>query len=117
MDQTPREAIIEVQPEDVVNNYKDTDIAIIGMAGRFAGANNVNEFWKNLEESKDMVTEIPKDHWDYQPWFDENKEASNKTYSKWGSFVSDVDKFDPLFFGISPREAEWQDPQSRFLVH
>ena len=37
-------------------------------------------------------------------------------YSKWGAFLHDVDKFDPLLFGISPKEAESIDPQERVML-
>ena len=37
-------------------------------------------------------------------------------YSRWGAFVDDVDKFDPLFFNIAPVEAELMDPQERLFL-
>ena len=55
----------------------------LGMAGRFAQSKNLDEFWENIKASKDLISEIPPDHWDYKPWFDENKDTPNKTYSKW----------------------------------
>jgi acyl transferase domain-containing protein/acyl carrier protein len=91
-------------------------IAVIGMAGRVAGAKNLDEFWQNLIASRDMITEVPEDHWDYKPWFSENPDLPNKTYSKWGSFLTDVDKFDANFFEMSGREAVWTDPQLRLLL-
>ena len=106
--------IIDIRNNDSIE--ENTDIAIIGMAGRFAESKNLDEFWENIVSSKDLVTEIPIDHWDYKPWFSENKDDENKTYSKWGSFITDVDKFDPLFFNISPKEAEWLDPQLRHFL-
>ncbi|WP_158267012.1 SDR family NAD(P)-dependent oxidoreductase [Chitinophaga niastensis] len=96
--------------------YNRGDMAVIGMHGVFAGAKNPEQFWENLREGKDLITEIPLDHWDYRPWFDENPEAKDSTYCKWGSFISDVDKFDAGFFKISPREADWMDPQLRLLL-
>ena len=39
-----------------------------------------------------------------------------KTNIKWGAFIDDIDKFDPLFFGISPLEAEFMDPQARTVL-
>ncbi len=37
-------------------------------------------------------------------------------YTKWGGFLTDIDKFDPLFFKISPKEAERMDPQERLFL-
>ncbi|AJQ25404.1 SDR family NAD(P)-dependent oxidoreductase [Pelosinus fermentans] len=93
-----------------------TDIAIIGLSGRYPQAKNIQEFWKNLQAGKDSITEIPKDRWDYNLYFDEDKSKPGKTYSKWGGFLNGVDQFDPLFFNISPREAEIIDPQERLFL-
>ncbi|MCP4623851.1 MAG: hypothetical protein GY850_10005, partial [bacterium] len=92
------------------------DIAVIGMNGRFAEADDMEQFWRNLCAKKDLIKEVPIDHWDYRPWFDEDINAKDRTYCKWGSFIADVDKFDAEFFKISPREAEWMDPQMRLML-
>ncbi|MBY9081324.1 SDR family NAD(P)-dependent oxidoreductase [Paenibacillus sp. HN-1] len=92
------------------------EIAVIGMHGTFAGASDVEQFWNNLRENKDVITEIPMDHWDYLPWYDPSPEAQDKTYCKWGGFIKDIDQFDAEFFNISPREAEWMDPQLRLML-
>lgn len=92
------------------------DVAIIGVSGRYPGARNIQEFWKNLRDGKDCITEIPKDRWDYNAYFDEDKNKFGKTYSKWGGFLEGVDQFDPLFFNISPREAQFMDPQERIFL-
>ncbi|MCC5466705.1 SDR family NAD(P)-dependent oxidoreductase [Pelosinus sp. Bkl1] len=89
-------------------------IAIVGMSGTFPMASDVNEFWENLVEGKDCITEIPKDRWDWREYYGDP--AVNKTNIKWGGFIDGVDRFDSLFFGISPREAEFIDPQQRLLM-
>ena len=81
-------------------------IAVIGMAGRFPKADTLEEYWQNLMESKDCITEIPHDRWDWKAIYGD---GPGQTKAKWGSFVNDIDKFDPLFFGISPREAAIPD--------
>ncbi|MDK8180302.1 SDR family NAD(P)-dependent oxidoreductase [Paenibacillus sp. UMB4589-SE434] len=90
------------------------DIAIIGLSGRYPGAENVNQFWDNLRNGKDSITEVPKDRWNYQLYVDESK--SKMIGGKWGGFIEGVDRFDPLFFNISPREAEVMDPQERLFL-
>ena len=95
---------------------RDEVIAIIGIAGRYPGADTPEEFWENLKSGKDSITEIPADRWDLNSFFDPDKEKPGKSYSKWGGFINDVDKFDPLFFNISPREAELMDPQERLFL-
>ncbi|WP_209859967.1 SDR family NAD(P)-dependent oxidoreductase [Paenibacillus shirakamiensis] len=92
------------------------DIAIIGVAGRYPGANNIREFWENLRQGIDSITEIPAERWDYSLYFDEDRNKLGTTYSKWGGFIDGVDEFDPLFFGISPLEAEVMDPQERLFL-
>ncbi|WP_452599152.1 SDR family NAD(P)-dependent oxidoreductase, partial [Pontimicrobium sp. MEBiC01747] len=91
-------------------------IAIIGLSGRYPQAKTIAEFWDNLKQGKDCVTEIPKDRWDADAHFDKEKGKQGKTYSKWGGFIEDADKFDPLFFGMSPIAAENMDPQARIFL-
>jgi polyketide synthase PksL len=92
------------------------DIAIIGLSGHYPQAKNLNEFWENLKSGKDCITEIPSERWAFEDYFDKNKDTPGTMYSKWGGFLSDVDKFDPLFFKISPGEAALIDPQERLFL-
>ncbi|HWX64799.1 MAG TPA: SDR family NAD(P)-dependent oxidoreductase, partial [Rhodanobacter sp.] len=92
------------------------EIAIIGVAGRYPQAGNLEQFWANLSQGKDSITEIPSERWDYKLYYDEDRNKAGKTYSKWGGFIDGVDLFDPLFFNISPREAELMDPQERLFL-
>ena len=91
-------------------------IAIIGMSGRYPQAKNLEEYWENLKEGKDCITEIPSNRWDYRPYYSSKRGEKGKIYSKWGGFIEDHDKFDPLFFGITPRDAEVMDPQERLFL-
>ncbi|MCY8910326.1 SDR family NAD(P)-dependent oxidoreductase [Bacillus atrophaeus] len=100
----------------LVRDSKNDDIAIIGISGRYPHAKNINEFWENLKAGKDCVDEIPKSRWDYMSYYDKDKFKSGKINSKWGGFIDDFDKFDPLFFNISPEEAEFMDPQERIFL-
>jgi len=63
------------------------DIAIIGVSGRYPGANSVAKFWENLKAGKDCITEIPQERWDYREHFDTEKGKVGKSYSKWGGFI------------------------------
>uniref|UniRef100_UPI00224E9824 SDR family NAD(P)-dependent oxidoreductase n=1 Tax=Dyella silvatica TaxID=2992128 RepID=UPI00224E9824 len=92
------------------------EIAIIGVAGRYPQAGNLQQFWANLSQGKDSITEIPSERWDYKLYYDEDRNKAGKTYSRWGGFIDGVDLFDPLFFNISPREAELMDPQERLFL-
>ncbi len=95
---------------------KTEGVAIIGMSGRFPGSPDLITFWKNLEANKDLITEIPQERWDWQEYWGDSAKEANKTKARWGGFIEDMDKFDPLFFNISPREAKLMDPQQRIFL-
>ncbi|MFI8007916.1 acyltransferase domain-containing protein [Streptomyces sp. NPDC086010] len=91
-------------------------IAVIGMAGRFAGADTVDELWALLHDGIDAITEIPADRYDVGPLYDSTPRTPGRTVSRWGGFVGQITDFDAGFFGITPREADKMDPQQRLLL-
>ncbi|HEX2925712.1 MAG TPA: type I polyketide synthase, partial [Ruminiclostridium sp.] len=92
------------------------DIAIVGISGKYPMADDLESLWENLKSGRDCITEIPKERWEYEKYFDPAKSKKGKTNSKWGGFINDFDAFDPLFFNITPGEAEWIDPQERLFL-
>ncbi|MCX7746942.1 MAG: polyketide synthase, partial [Clostridia bacterium] len=89
------------------------DIAIIGIACRFPGAQNYQDFWENLINGVDSIKEI--NRWDYDKHYSKDG-SENKSISKWCGLLEDIDQFDNNFFNISPREARYMDPQQRILL-
>jgi len=104
--------------EKLKNQISDQEIAIIGVTGRYPQANTLEAFWNNLKNGTNCISEIPADRWNWQEYYDPNGRNSqiNQIYSKWGGFIADVDKFDPLFFNISPPYAQVTDPQERLFL-
>jgi len=98
------------------NTIEHQDIAIIGLSGRYPGAKNVEEFWQNLSQGVDGISEIPASRWNHERHHHPDRNVKGKVYSKWGGFVDDIDQFDASFFGMSPREAEITDPQERLFL-
>ncbi|MCW4354241.1 polyketide synthase dehydratase domain-containing protein [Hoyosella sp. YIM 151337] len=85
-------------------------VAIVGMGALFPGANNLDEYWKNLSEGVDSVTDVPAHRWDgefYDPAARTQKRA-DKFYCRRGGFVeADID---PARFGIMPNSVGDIDP-------
>ncbi len=110
-----------VESETKVNTVisqpvKNTDIAIIGISCRYPGAKNWREFWKNLKDGVDSVTEVPPGRWQGKEWYHPDPEHPGTSYSKCAGFLDGIDKFDPLFFQISPVEAQFIEPQQRIFL-
>ncbi|WP_157840663.1 SDR family NAD(P)-dependent oxidoreductase, partial [Streptomyces leeuwenhoekii] len=91
-------------------------VAIVGIAGSYPQAPDVDTFWRNLLEGRDCITEIPADRWDHTAYFDTEAAGPGTTYSRWGGFLDGVDRFDRALFGISRRVAERMDPQERLFL-
>jgi acyl transferase domain-containing protein len=94
----------------------EVPLAIVGLSGRYPMADDLDEFWDNLRQARDCVTEIPASRWDHSGYFEPHSRRPGSSYSKWGGFLSDIDRFDPLFFNIPPREARLMDPQERLFL-
>ena len=92
----------------------DTDIAVIGMAGRFPGARDLAEYWSNLRDGVESLTQLT----------DQQLEASgidpallrDPEYVKAAFLLPEMEMFDGTFFGFSPRDASVMDPQQRHFI-
>ncbi len=91
-------------------------IAIVGMACRFPGADDIEAFWRLLESGGNAVAEgVPGSgvgRWG-QIFGDR---AVQSEACRFGAFVNDIDRFDDAFFRISPVEAQFLDPQQRMML-
>lgn len=90
------------------------EIAIIGMAGRFPGAPDVETFWSNLVNGVESIT-----HFSDEELLAAGVPPSmfrHPNYVRSGRTIGPVEQFDAQFFGISPREAEVIDPQQRIFL-
>ncbi|WP_419897672.1 amino acid adenylation domain-containing protein [Roseomonas sp. USHLN139] len=91
------------------------DVAIIGMAGRFPGADDLDAFWALLESGRSAIGPVPPGRWTraelaaLAPGLDPARLGL-------GGFLADIEAFDAALFGLSPREAAAMDPQQRLLL-
>ncbi|WP_224996125.1 type I polyketide synthase [Cesiribacter sp. SM1] len=83
-------------------------VAIIGMSGLFAGSQNIDAFWENIVEQANCISEVPLSRWDISEYYDPDPNKPDKTYSKVGGFIPDID-FDPLEYGLPPNILEVTD--------
>ena len=90
----------------------EDDIAVVGMACRFPGANSIEEFWDLMRTGKSMHAEIPAHR------FSAQKLRQGREFEArfWSNLLDDIDSFDHRFFNISPREAAAMDPQQRIML-
>ncbi|KAI1377814.1 hypothetical protein F4677DRAFT_413633 [Hypoxylon crocopeplum] len=91
-------------------------IAVVGMAGRFPGAENVDELWKALVEGKDQHRLIPVDRFDVKSHVDQTGKVKNTSLTPYGCFYDGVGNFDIALFKMSPREAAQTDPMQRLML-
>ncbi|MEV0689370.1 amino acid adenylation domain-containing protein [Streptomyces sp. NPDC050388] len=83
------------------------DIAIVGLGGRYPGADSPEELWQNLARGESATAPYPTDRW-WCRWEGEDR--------PWGGFLANVSSFDAEYFGIPAREAAAMDPQERLFI-
>jgi len=87
---------------------QQTPVAIIGMAGIFPQAKNLREYWKNIINKIDCITDVPPSRWHIEDYYDPDPSTPDKTYCKRGGFIPDID-FNPMEFGLPPNILELTD--------
>ncbi|MBM0231393.1 SDR family NAD(P)-dependent oxidoreductase [Micromonospora sp. STR1_7] len=108
-DREVRTSVRVASPREQSDTASGEPIAIVGMAGRFPGADSVDELWQLLRGGHDGVTAVPGDRWD-------GARFSGRITTDQGGFLNDIARFDAGFFGIPTREAVNTDPQQRLLL-
>ncbi|OYD97946.1 polyketide synthase [Nostoc sp. 'Peltigera membranacea cyanobiont' 210A] len=94
--------------------HNGSEIAIIGMAGQFPGAKNVDEFWQNLQNGVESISFFTDE--ELLAYGLDAATLNNPKFVKSRAVLEDVELFDAAFFGFNPREAEITDPQHRLFL-
>src|ERR1044071_5058619 len=89
-------------------------IAIVGMRGRFPGANDLDQFWKNVAEGVESITVLTPEEMRASGIPDEISHLPG--YVNASPVLDGVDLFDAQFFGFSARDASLTDPQHRLFL-
>lgn len=100
-------------PSDFETNGSPEPIAIVGIACRFAQANNPCKLWDLVSAGRSGHSEIPQRSWRPEAWYHPSRERSGQLCTTLGHFIEDVGAFDAPFFSISAEEAAAMDPMQR----
>lgn len=99
--------------QNTASTSRNSDIAVIGMSGRFPGANTIDELWELLKAGKETTRFFTEDE------LDASIPARLKTdplYVKARGVIDGAEEFDATFFGLSPKVAQLMDPQQRIFL-
>jgi phthiocerol/phenolphthiocerol synthesis type-I polyketide synthase E len=100
--------------QNTVELADSLDIALIGMSGRFPGANNIDEFWQNLHDGVESIRQFTDEELNILGISPAS--LRDPSFVKAGAILENIDMFDAKFFGYSPREAEIIDIQQRIFL-
>ncbi|HET6735912.1 type I polyketide synthase [Mycobacterium sp.] len=89
-------------------------IAVVGMAGRFPGANSVSAFWRNLRRAEESIVTLSEE--ELVAAGVGEKALANHSYVRRAALLDGIDEFDAEFFGFTPQAARMMDPQHRLFL-
>lgn len=99
----------DTQSDKAFNSrLQECPIAIVGIASIFAGASNLEQYWDNIVESVNAISDVPKNQWSVEDYYHSDPKVADKTYCKRGGFLPEID-FDPMEFGLPPNILELTD--------
>jgi polyketide-type polyunsaturated fatty acid synthase PfaA len=94
--------------QEVNRKLQSTPIAIVGMSAIFPKASSLQQYWENILQEVDCITEVPPSRWNASDYYDPDPRVPDKTYCKRGGFIPEID-FNPLEFGLPPNILEATD--------
>ncbi|KAJ9400459.1 hypothetical protein DTO282F9_2646 [Paecilomyces variotii] len=112
----PKNDIMNEAQSQIAEAMDRAKIAIVGMSGRFPGAENVDSLWELLMAGRDMCKEVPPTRWNVDTHVDPTGKRKNTSKIRWGCWLDNPDMFDARFFNMSPREAPQVDPAQRIAL-
>ncbi|WP_160670946.1 non-ribosomal peptide synthetase [Clostridium sp. C8-1-8] len=122
--QDAKDMLVELKE---ISNISRDGIAVIGIACKLPGAQDIDEYWRNLEEGNQCISQFPENRKkDTEIMFSNSvmnflagksipEEEQEKDYSV-GGYLKEIDKFDAGFFRISPKESQYMDPYQRMIL-
>ncbi len=90
-------------------------IAIVGLGGRFPGANDVGTFWQRLLEGHDATRTIPAERWDVERYFSEDRDRKDTCYTRLGCFLDQLPVVQERW-RIPPAAVQALDPSQLLLL-
>ena len=102
------------QEDEVTDSPTGFEIAVIGLTGRFPGAEHVDQFWRNLCDGVEAISFFTDE--EIATAGLRTDETRHPAFVKASGALRDTDLFDASFFGFYPREAEILDPQQRLFL-
>ncbi|WP_162901534.1 non-ribosomal peptide synthetase [Breoghania sp. L-A4] len=110
---TPRLAAPAIRDQ---TQTRETDIAVIGLSGRFPDAQDPDALWRNLMAGRTSFKPVSRDRWDVDSVFDARRNQPGRTYSRVAALLDDIAGFDPAAFAMTEQEAQSTDPQQRLFL-
>ncbi|MCE7737292.1 MAG: acyltransferase domain-containing protein [Candidatus Heimdallarchaeota archaeon] len=96
--------------------YGKEPIAVVGLGGIFPDSNSIDEFWQNIITGHSSIDEVPLERWDPKLYYDEDREAPDKTYTKIGAFVKNFE-FKSFEYRIPPTVATQMDKVQQYALY
>jgi acyl transferase domain-containing protein/NAD(P)H-dependent flavin oxidoreductase YrpB (nitropropane dioxygenase family)/NAD(P)-dependent dehydrogenase (short-subunit alcohol dehydrogenase family) len=104
-----------VQPAPEAGAAKPSRIAIVGMACLLPGAPDLARYWENILAKVDAITEIPVERFDWRLYYDPDRHAPDKIYSRWGGFIDEI-PFNPMDYGMPPNSLPAIEPMQLLML-
>jgi phthiocerol/phenolphthiocerol synthesis type-I polyketide synthase E len=105
---------VSIDSAATANDFPPNAIAVIGMAGRFPGADSVSEFWDNLCRGEESVTTLSEEQLSAAGV--SAKTLADPAYVRRAALLNGIDEFDADYFGMNPYTARMMDPQQRLFL-